>query len=71
MQGHAGGDPHTKEVDVAGRFRGNELNPVSKHRRRDRQNQGSDGATKHVTSSAVSNVHCTRAAGPGTGLGQT
>lgn len=45
---------HTKEMDVVDRFRGNELNPVSKYRRRDRQNQGSDRMTKHVTSSCHS-----------------
>lgn len=42
---------HTKEMDEVDRFRGNELNPVSKHRRRHRQNQGSDRMTKHGTSS--------------------
>lgn len=39
---------HTKEMDVVDRFRGNELNPVSKYRRRDRHNQGSDRMTKHL-----------------------
>lgn len=45
---------HTKEMDVVDGFRGNELNPVSKHRRRDRQNQGSDRTAKHGTSSCRS-----------------
>lgn len=46
---------HTKEMDVdVDGFRGNEANPVSKHRQRDRPNQENDKMTKHVTSSCHS-----------------
>lgn len=52
MQSHTGGDPllsgtaETQEMDVFDRFRGDELNPESKHRQCYQQNQGNNKMTK-------------------------